>query len=51
MLLSSYAIRLALSLHNGMLHDSDNNSGNSRNVDGAASALAEGIIMSRRITL
>jgi hypothetical protein len=38
MLISSYAIRLAESLHNGMLHDSNNNNGNSRrNVDGIAS--------------
>jgi hypothetical protein len=37
MLISSYAIRLAVSSHNGMSHDNNNNNGNSRNVDGAAS--------------
>jgi hypothetical protein len=37
MLISSYAIRLAASLHNAMSHDSNNNNGNSRNVDGIAS--------------
>lgn len=49
MLISSYAIRLAVSLHNGMSHDSNNNNGNSRNVEGAAYRyLAEDIIMSQR---
>ena len=37
MLNSSYAIRLAASLHNGMSHDSNSNNCNSRNVDGIAS--------------
>jgi hypothetical protein len=39
MLNSSYAIRLAVSLHNGMSHDSNNNNGNSRKVDGIASVI------------
>lgn len=37
MLTSSYAVRLAVGLHNVMSHDSNNNNGNSRNVDGIAS--------------
>ena len=37
MLNSSYAIRLAVSLHNAMSHDSNNDNGNSRNVHGIAS--------------
>ena len=37
MLISSYALRLAVSLHNAMSHNSNNNKGNSRNVDGIAS--------------
>ena len=52
MLISSYAIRLAVSLHNGMSHDSNNNNHNSRNVDGTLMVLhrnfAEDIIMSQR---